>query len=1028
MLNLLLPFLKAHMDAMIGAIAALIPTLATGLYILYRKIIPIGTNKKLSPSKVHLLSEKNFDRCIMQYESYVQNDPTITHIHIMGMPHPLKLLEIYVPLYLHPHSTLPYTLDPIYRDNEETLELEALLLADQKTLALRVSESLKADDVLKHYPRCVIIGDPGIGKTTLLRYLTLKAVHKELTDTPCTPVYIQLNTFDPEQHKDLFDIILAQFSNIMPLPDLLVQLQKKMHEGKILLLLDGLDETRVGHNAQRMENIYVLLVKNIEQLAAAYPHMPIIVAVRKAGYQHQSKVKGFHELEIMDFRPEDCKTFVNNWFYAHPISNQTEKIKDLNTRLERNLRLQSLASNPLLLSLIVIVYEGHLHLPERRADLYKKCIEVLQIQWDASRNIQRKHEFPLIFQPQLLQEVAWHFHTQNKRYFPTEELLHVIQRFLPTVDIPVDHSRHVLEQIAIENGLLREQAQGWYGFSHLTFQEYFVTQYIIANQCQDVLLQHLHDPQWEEILLLYVGSVNDASPLLSILLNQNGQVPLPDDIFHTYLILAGRCLSEKPRVSKQNLRVQIIDQLFQTLLSTPYTLARKRIAHTLAGMNNPPVNDRLLTLLASHNDANLAVRESVGRALGHAGERTLALELVSLLRQTHIERYIRIIIARTLSMMGESSIVSNLLTLLKDPQEDPFVRQSIALTLGLIGERSVVPSLLQICQRKHEHALVLQSITLALEKLEDRQAVPVLIKMLQAKHLDWYVRGNSAQVLGKLRSKDCIPILLEILKDRDENIYVRRCVALALGTFKQIDLPLSYLFNLLRSIQVDSSIRASIVSSFATIGDRKVIPQLIHLLEDENTSSRVRISVALTLGLLSDVHDKQTMTTLSIIYHHQQSDEHLHTSIVIALGTLGVREVIHDLLNLFTDANLPQDMLPHIVHALSSLENHNSIDKQYIALKLVHRLMIPQLDRYRGQCILKVLDGLREPSIVPLLYEILANPAIDRSIRHGVADNIAQLAQDEETEAQLYTSLTHTDIPDDIYRTLWIVSRHVKRE
>src|SRR5262249_43957534 len=151
--------------------------------------------------------------------------------------------------------------------------------------------------------------------------------------------------------------------------------------------------------------------------------------------------------------------------------------------------------------------------------------------------------------------------------------------------------------------------------------------------------------------------------------------------------------------------------------STPYTLTREHIAYTLAEMNSPEVNARLLTLLASPANCKLSIRESIGRALGYAGAKALAPELVSLLKEGTLERYMRIVIAHALSILGETSIVSSLLNLVEDEQEDPFVRQNVASTLGILGDCSVVPGLLKICQRKNEHALVIQSITLAFEKL-----------------------------------------------------------------------------------------------------------------------------------------------------------------------------------------------------------------------------------------------------------------------------------------------------------------------
>ena len=75
-------------------------------------------------------------------------------------------------------------------------------------------------------------------------------------------------------------------------------------------------------------------------------------------------------------------------------------------------------------------------------------------------------------------------------------------------------SNRLLEEIAFENGLIKEQAHGWHGFLHLTLQEYFTAQYASDFNQLDELLIHRHDPWWEEVLLLYIGLVPDASPLL----------------------------------------------------------------------------------------------------------------------------------------------------------------------------------------------------------------------------------------------------------------------------------------------------------------------------------------------------------------------------------------------------------------------------------------------------------------------------------------------------------------------------------
>ena len=142
-------------------------------------------------------------------------------------------------------------------------------------------------------------------------------------------------------------------------------------------------------------------------------------------------------------------------------------------------------------------------------------------------------EFKPEYKRQLLEEVAWHFHNQGRRYLPQSELLQIIADFLPVVGLTPDQNSGILEEIASENGLLKEQAHQWYGFLHLTLQEYFVALSLADHQGIEALVQHIGDPWWEEIFFLYAGHTTDASPLLQKLLGIDSQEPLQDDIFHT---------------------------------------------------------------------------------------------------------------------------------------------------------------------------------------------------------------------------------------------------------------------------------------------------------------------------------------------------------------------------------------------------------------------------------------------------------------------------------------------------------------
>src|SRR5262249_30150633 len=235
--------------------------------------------------------------------------------------------------------------------------------------------------------------------------------------------------------------------------------------------------------------------------------------------------------------------------------------------LSRSPRLQALAANPLLLSLIAIVYEKDLELPERRSALYRRCVDVLLREWDSHRQIKRLSQFTTDRKEDLLKQIAWTYHREGQRYFEAEDLLRRIAHFLPSVDIDPMENKAILEEIAAQYGLLKEQAQGWYGFLHLTLQEHFASAALLerGQEGVDLLVERRFDPWWEEVILLFAGATPDAGPLLRGIMGLDDQLRgeantliAGDDIFHSDLFLAVRCLAGAPRVADHHLRQEIL--------------------------------------------------------------------------------------------------------------------------------------------------------------------------------------------------------------------------------------------------------------------------------------------------------------------------------------------------------------------------------------------------------------------------------------------------------------------------------------
>jgi hypothetical protein len=665
-------------------------------------------------------------------------DPRITMLQIPGMQRQLEVALVYVQLRISEERQQEYDAPVSDEESTETTEDDpnVWIEEERQRRERRVEVIYDPEKAIHTFPRCVIMGGPGAGKTTLLRHLAIMAAQRSIAGMPSLlPVYVELQSFIRSGQHDLLDFISATWERayVFPAQQARLLLANYLEEGKALLLLDALDETLVGETPEAAQQSYEAVSQAILTLAADYPKASMVATMRKASYKQHKPLVGFAPLEVMDFRFEDVKQFVRNWYDAAHDLQAEEKSADLIKRLDANSRLQTMAANPLLLTLIVSVYEDQLDLPERRAELYRMYIETLLTKWDARRGIRRQWEFKPEQKHQLLKVIAWHFHRKRQRYFKEHELLQVIAEFLPSINVPAERNNAILQEIESEQGVLKEQTTGWHGFLHLTLQEYFAAEYINDHQKYTELLRHRADAWWEEVLLLCMGIAPDASLFLQELCSQKSSIR--EDIFYTNVLLAGRCLTAHPTVRETGLQAQIIGRLFKLLTSTQYSILRQEAIKVVCSIGVSETNTGLVTLLSDERQ-NVNVRWNIADALSMLGERSVAEDLVQLLSDEQLNTFVRWNIANALGSLGERSVARDLVQLLSVERLHSELRRSIANTLGRLGERAVARDLVQLLADEQQDMFLRRSIASALAAYaNDISIVEGLIKSLQDKEI-----------------------------------------------------------------------------------------------------------------------------------------------------------------------------------------------------------------------------------------------------------------------------------------------------
>jgi formylglycine-generating enzyme required for sulfatase activity/energy-coupling factor transporter ATP-binding protein EcfA2 len=431
--------------------------------------------------------------------------------------------------------------------------------AESKDTLERKARDTALHELMRESARLVILGAPGSGKSTFLAYLALTyargrdQVKARLDlDEARIPVFIPLRDF--ALALDGATGIPALFAFLdQHLADAGLDFPKNYFEpdcaaGNCLFLFDGVDE--VVDETKR-----ALAAEVIEQLAQTFPQNRIVVTSRPGGYRGAAQLSAaFQIATVREFDDEQIEKFVENWCVAVETAQAAEDApairrvaetaaRDLIGAIQGNPRVRALAVNPLLLTVIALVHRYRATLPERRAELYDECTDVLLGYWDLGKTgVAAKmlaaytglaEKMDTGERRAFLEPVALAFQEAGKVELDEDEVLNALSaQFLQAgYDRDAQRARQdaqrFLEIVSLRSGLLQERAPRVYAFSHLTFQEYLAAR-LVAERDDFVayLLARVDDSWWREVILLAAGHLSAsgkarATRLVRALLDHN---------------------------------------------------------------------------------------------------------------------------------------------------------------------------------------------------------------------------------------------------------------------------------------------------------------------------------------------------------------------------------------------------------------------------------------------------------------------------------------------------------------------------
>jgi predicted NACHT family NTPase len=304
-----------------------------------------------------------------------------------------------------------------------------------------------------------------------------------------------------------------------------VPLREIIRHGRALILLDGLDEVRDADSRR--------VLRQISEFTQQFPQNQFVITCRIAAREYT--FEKFTDVEIADFNDEQIADFSGKWFRN---KNDPIKADRFVQKLKEDAPIRELATNPLLLTLLCLMFEDSGSFPTNRAELYQTGVDVLLKKWDVKRNIEREQVYKRLSpkrKEDLLSQIARTTFKAGNYFFKQKEVERYITQYIQNLpDASTDpevlelDSAAVLKSIEAQHGLFVERARGIYSFSHLTFHEYFTARKIVTSCNQydidDPILQglvsHLTEQCWQEVFLLTVGMLDSADALLQLMKSQ----------------------------------------------------------------------------------------------------------------------------------------------------------------------------------------------------------------------------------------------------------------------------------------------------------------------------------------------------------------------------------------------------------------------------------------------------------------------------------------------------------------------------
>lgn len=429
----------------------------------------------------------------------------------------------------HGHIVLPdferkqkFPIEDLYVDAR-------LVLADMGRVVERTLTGVQ-DEI----DRTVILGDPGGGKSTAAAVLAYRLAQSA---SEMIPFLIVLRDFPArdDSDKSVLQFIEDKVNSIYQIRPAEGVVEMLLLSGRAVVIFDGLDELIDTSKRREVTDI-------VEMFCSRYPLAKVLVTSREVGYE-QAPVDEhtFRVMRITRFKDEQVCEYVENWFRRAAPDEQTSPADLAKSFMQESRVVADLRGNPLLLSLMCIMYRGEKYIPRNRPELYEKCATMLFDKWDSHRNIYVDVEVAHLVDVSL-KHLAWWIFTKesSQEGVPEGALIDETARYLRESSYEQDErARRAAKQFitfckgrawVFSDAGSTAEGEPLYKFTHRTFLEYFAAfelsrRSTSSERLARQILPHVAKGEWDVVSQLAVqienkNRSNGANRIFETIINE----------------------------------------------------------------------------------------------------------------------------------------------------------------------------------------------------------------------------------------------------------------------------------------------------------------------------------------------------------------------------------------------------------------------------------------------------------------------------------------------------------------------------